>query len=141
MTKAIRRGPERLGLERTTGPVEEGRVEVSRAGGCVTATLIWGARKRARAGARNARDRAPRLTGAMARQLIDLAEEVEDDADALMLAIRGALSDLLSASTLERMHSENPELQQLVVANRGHVPLLDEPECLCSPTFLEQGFW
>jgi pimeloyl-ACP methyl ester carboxylesterase len=49
-----------------------------------------------------------------------------------VLAIRGALSDLLSAGTFERMHSEYPEMQQLVVANRGHVPLLDEPECLAA---------
>jgi pimeloyl-ACP methyl ester carboxylesterase len=46
------------------------------------------------------------------------------------LAIRGARSDILSASSFARMKSENPALQQLEVANRGHVPLLDEPECL-----------
>jgi hypothetical protein len=28
------------------------------------------------------------------------------------------------------MKSENPRLQQLEVADRGHVPLLDEPECM-----------
>ena len=46
------------------------------------------------------------------------------------LAIRGARSDILSAATFARMKQENPELQQLEVADRGHVPLLDEPECL-----------
>lgn len=46
-----------------------------------------------------------------------------------MLAIRGALSDILSAATLKRMKAEKPDLEQIVVANRGHVPLLDEPEC------------
>jgi pimeloyl-ACP methyl ester carboxylesterase len=46
------------------------------------------------------------------------------------LVIRGALSDLLSAATVERMALEKPDLEQLTVANRGHVPLLDEPECL-----------
>lgn len=46
------------------------------------------------------------------------------------LAIRGAHSDILSAATFARMKSENPALRQLLVANRGHVPLLDEPECL-----------
>jgi len=46
------------------------------------------------------------------------------------LAIRGASSDILSATTFARMKSENPNLQQLEVANRGHVPLLDEPECI-----------
>lgn len=48
------------------------------------------------------------------------------------LAIRGARSDILSAATFARMKSENPGLQQLEVANRGHVPLLDEPECLAA---------
>jgi pimeloyl-ACP methyl ester carboxylesterase len=48
------------------------------------------------------------------------------------LAIRGARSDILSAATFARMQQENPELQQLEVADRGHVPLLDEPECLAA---------
>jgi pimeloyl-ACP methyl ester carboxylesterase len=46
------------------------------------------------------------------------------------LAIRGAHSDILSAATFARMKTENPDLKQLEVARRGHVPLLDEPECL-----------
>jgi pimeloyl-ACP methyl ester carboxylesterase len=46
------------------------------------------------------------------------------------LAIRGERSDILSADTFARMKTENPDLQQLEVANRGHVPLLDEPECI-----------
>jgi pimeloyl-ACP methyl ester carboxylesterase len=45
------------------------------------------------------------------------------------LVIRGALSDLLSAATVARMAREKPDLEQVTVANRGHVPLLDEPEC------------
>lgn len=47
-----------------------------------------------------------------------------------MLAIHGALSDILSVSTLERMQREKPDLERLTVGNRGHVPLLDEPEAL-----------
>jgi pimeloyl-ACP methyl ester carboxylesterase len=47
-----------------------------------------------------------------------------------MLAIRGAHSDILSAATLTRMQREKPDLQVLTVADRGHTPLLDEPECL-----------
>jgi pimeloyl-ACP methyl ester carboxylesterase len=47
-----------------------------------------------------------------------------------MLAIRGASSDILSAATLDRMQREKPDLKVLTVANRGHTPLLDEPECL-----------
>jgi pimeloyl-ACP methyl ester carboxylesterase len=49
-----------------------------------------------------------------------------------MLVIRGALSDLLSAATVARMLRENHEVEQLTVANRGHTPLLDEPECLAA---------
>ncbi len=47
-----------------------------------------------------------------------------------VLAIRGATSDILSPATLERMKREKPDLGVLTVANRGHAPLLDEPECL-----------
>jgi pimeloyl-ACP methyl ester carboxylesterase len=47
-----------------------------------------------------------------------------------MLVIRGAHSDILSASTLERMQREKPDLEGVTVGNRGHVPLLDEPEAL-----------
>jgi pimeloyl-ACP methyl ester carboxylesterase len=47
-----------------------------------------------------------------------------------MLVIRGALSDLLSAATVERMAREKPVLEHITVANRGHAPLLNEPECV-----------
>jgi pimeloyl-ACP methyl ester carboxylesterase len=47
-----------------------------------------------------------------------------------MLVIHGALSDLLSVSTVERMQREKPDLERVTVGNRGHVPLLDEPEVL-----------
>jgi pimeloyl-ACP methyl ester carboxylesterase len=49
-----------------------------------------------------------------------------------MLAIRGAQSDILSAATLARMQREKPDLSTLTVANRGHAPLLDEPECVAA---------
>jgi pimeloyl-ACP methyl ester carboxylesterase len=53
------------------------------------------------------------------------------------LAIRGAQSDILSAATFAKMKAENPELSQLEVAQRGHAPLLDEPECVAAiDTFL-----
>jgi len=56
-----------------------------------------------------------------------------------VLAIRGALSDLLSAPTFARMQREKPDLVTLTVATRGHVPLLDEPECLAAiDAFLAQ---
>ena len=46
------------------------------------------------------------------------------------LAIRGELSDILSPATFERMQREKPDLVRQTVAQRGHVPLLDEPDCL-----------
>jgi pimeloyl-ACP methyl ester carboxylesterase len=56
-----------------------------------------------------------------------------------MLAIRGAQSDILSAATFAKMKLENPDLGQLEVAQRGHAPLLDEPECLAAiDAFLAQ---
>jgi pimeloyl-ACP methyl ester carboxylesterase len=47
-----------------------------------------------------------------------------------MLVIHGALSDILSDRTLERMQREKPDLERVTVGNRGHVPLLDEPAAL-----------
>ena len=56
-----------------------------------------------------------------------------------VLAIRGALSDILSASTFARMQREKLDLISLTVTARGHVPLLDEPECLAAiDAFLAQ---
>ena len=49
-----------------------------------------------------------------------------------ILAIRGAHSDILSATTLARMQREKRDLKVLTVANRGHAPLLDEPECVAA---------
>lgn len=46
------------------------------------------------------------------------------------LALRGANSDVLSATTFERMQREVPGLVAVTVPNRGHVPLLDEPASL-----------
>jgi pimeloyl-ACP methyl ester carboxylesterase len=47
-----------------------------------------------------------------------------------MLVIRGALSDILSEATVTRMAREKPDLQHVTVPNRGHAPLLNEPESL-----------
>jgi pimeloyl-ACP methyl ester carboxylesterase len=56
-----------------------------------------------------------------------------------MLAIRGARSDILSGATFAKMKAENPDLLQLEVPQRGHVPLLDEPECIAAvDAFLAQ---
>jgi pimeloyl-ACP methyl ester carboxylesterase len=47
-----------------------------------------------------------------------------------MLVIRGGSSDILSLDTLNRMIREKPDLSHVTIAQRGHAPLLDEPECL-----------
>jgi pimeloyl-ACP methyl ester carboxylesterase len=44
------------------------------------------------------------------------------------LALRGALSDVLSAETFERMALAKPDLLRVTVANSGHAPTLNEPE-------------
>jgi pimeloyl-ACP methyl ester carboxylesterase len=46
------------------------------------------------------------------------------------LAIRGALSDLLTAETLAAMAARHPDLRTVAVPDVGHAPMLDEPECL-----------
>jgi pimeloyl-ACP methyl ester carboxylesterase len=47
-----------------------------------------------------------------------------------VLAIRGALSDILTAAIFDRMLREKPDLLRAEVPRRGHAPLLDEPEAL-----------
>ena len=47
-----------------------------------------------------------------------------------MLAIRGDLSDIVTPAVFDRMLVEHPSLQRVVVADRGHAPLLTEPECV-----------
>jgi pimeloyl-ACP methyl ester carboxylesterase len=45
-----------------------------------------------------------------------------------VLAIRGALSEVLSPATLARMAAEKPDLVHLTLTEVGHAPMLDEPE-------------
>jgi pimeloyl-ACP methyl ester carboxylesterase len=42
----------------------------------------------------------------------------------------GALSDVLTEDIIEKMKVAKPDIEVTAVANRGHVPLLDEPESL-----------
>ena len=57
-----------------------------------------------------------------------------------VLALRGAQSDVLSASTLERMQREKPDLQTVTIPRRGHAPLLDEAGSLAAiDAFLAAG--
>ena len=49
-----------------------------------------------------------------------------------MLAIRGALSDLLSPATLDKMAERHDGLTRVTVPHRGHAPMLDEPEAVAA---------
>lgn len=44
------------------------------------------------------------------------------------LAFRGALSDVLTEATFDRMQREHPALTRCTVARVGHIPTLEEPE-------------
>lgn len=52
--------------------------------------------------------------------------------DVPMLAIRGALSDVLSPETVARMEARHPDLAALTLPDRGHAPFLDEPEAVAA---------
>ena len=55
-----------------------------------------------------------------------------------VLSIRGEWSGILTAETVEDMRARKPDLQALTVPNRGHTPLLDEPEAVAAiDAFLE----
>ncbi|QPQ56015.1 alpha/beta hydrolase [Allosphingosinicella flava] len=52
--------------------------------------------------------------------------------DVPTLVVRGERSDLLSATTLEKMHARLPDMESVTVPNVGHTPLLDEPEAVAA---------
>jgi pimeloyl-ACP methyl ester carboxylesterase len=55
-----------------------------------------------------------------------------------MLAIRGGLSDILSAEVLEHMAARHQNLITLTLPNRGHAPMLNEPAAIVAiDRFLE----
>jgi len=45
------------------------------------------------------------------------------------VVLRGEVSDILSAKTLEKMAHLHPDLVPVTVPRKGHTPLLNEPEC------------
>lgn len=49
-----------------------------------------------------------------------------------LLVLRGALSDLLTPSGLEKMHEAVPAMKSATVPGVGHAPMLDEPEAVAA---------
>ena len=59
--------------------------------------------------------------------------------DAPVTVLWGVMSDILTEDIVEKMKVRKPDLNVVPVPNRGHVPLLDEPECLAAiDEFLER---
>ena len=51
----------------------------------------------------------------------------------------GVMSDILTKDIIDKMTAKKPDLNVVAVPNRGHVPLLDEPECRAAlDAFLEE---
>ena len=53
-------------------------------------------------------------------------------ADIPLALVRGANSNILSLETAQRMQDLRPDMIWNEVADRGHVPFLDEPECVAA---------
>lgn len=53
-------------------------------------------------------------------------------ADVPALVLRGELSDLFAAATVEEMQRRKPDVVAVTVPHRGHCPLLDEPESVAA---------
>lgn len=60
--------------------------------------------------------------------------------DKPVLVIHGVLSDILTTGIIDRMRAIKPDLDVLSVPNRGHVPLLNESECIAGiDAFLQRA--
>lgn len=58
-----------------------------------------------------------------------------------MLSIRGALSDILSETTLYRMAQLHPRMKSVTIDGVGHAPILDEPQAVAAiDAFLAEIF-
>lgn len=63
---------------------------------------------------------------------IDLWPTLDRLADVPGLLLRGALSDVLSAATLDRMAARLPRAEAVTIPDVGHPPTLDEPESIAA---------
>lgn len=53
-------------------------------------------------------------------------------ADKPVTLLWGVMSDILTKDIVDKMTDRKPDLEVVGVPNRGHVPLLDEPECIAA---------
>jgi pimeloyl-ACP methyl ester carboxylesterase len=63
---------------------------------------------------------------------VDIWTDFEALAGRPLLAVRGELSDLLSASTLGEMKARIPAMEVLTIRRAGHAPSLAEPEAVAA---------
>jgi pimeloyl-ACP methyl ester carboxylesterase len=69
---------------------------------------------------------------------VDLWPLFDKLADVPLLLLRGANSDILAPETAAEMRARRPDMGYVEVADRGHVPFLDEPEVVAAvATFLD----
>ncbi len=76
----------------------------------------------------------PKLADTVLAASTNLAPDLWPVFDAMaglpLAILRGDASDLLSTHTYEEMRNRRPDAHAATVLGRGHVPFLDEPECL-----------
>jgi pimeloyl-ACP methyl ester carboxylesterase len=53
-------------------------------------------------------------------------------ADVPTMLLWGELSDILTRDIIDKMVAAKPDLDVVLVPNRGHAPLLDEPESVAA---------
>ncbi len=70
---------------------------------------------------------------------VDLWPLFDKLAGAPLLLLRGANSDILAPETAAEMRARRPDMGYVEVADRGHVPFLDEPEVVAAVAAFIEG--
>jgi pimeloyl-ACP methyl ester carboxylesterase len=71
----------------------------------------------------------------------DLWQMFDTLSDIPVVLLWGVLSDLLTADIVKKMRVRNRDLEVVPISNRGHVPLLNEPECRVAIDNLIDRVW